>query len=79
MNQGTVLVVEDDPTLREALCDTLELGGFRVERAADGGAALECLIHTGIDMVVSDVQMRPMDGYTLLQRIKERSPRTQCC
>ncbi|MCB1763271.1 MAG: sigma-54-dependent Fis family transcriptional regulator [Gammaproteobacteria bacterium] len=76
MNQGTVLVVEDDPTLREALCDTLELGGFRVERAADGGAALECLIHTGIDMVVSDVQMRPMDGYTLLQRIKERSPRT---
>jgi len=74
MNSETVLVVEDDPDLREALCDTLELSGFRVESAGDGSAALECLNRTSVGMVISDVQMRPMDGHTLLARIKERSP-----
>ncbi|MCP4287710.1 MAG: sigma-54-dependent Fis family transcriptional regulator [Gammaproteobacteria bacterium] len=74
MNQGTVLVVEDDPTLCEALCDTLELGGFQVESASDGSVALECLNRTSVGIVISDVQMRPMDGHTLLARIKERSP-----
>jgi len=74
MSHETVLVVEDDPTLREALCDTLELGGFQVEQAGDGGAALACLKRTKVGMVISDVQMRPMDGHTLLARVKERFP-----
>ena len=74
MSQNTVLVVEDDPDLCEALCDTLELGGFRVESAGDGSAALDCLNRTNVGMVISDVQMRPMDGHTLLAQIKQRSP-----
>lgn len=74
MSQNTVLVVEDDPDLREALCDTLELGGFRVEKAGDGSAALEYLDRTSVGMVISDVQMRPMDGHALLARIKQKSP-----
>ncbi|MCB1830179.1 MAG: sigma-54-dependent Fis family transcriptional regulator [Gammaproteobacteria bacterium] len=74
MSQNTVLVVEDDPDLCEALCDTLELGGFRVESAGDGSAALDCLNRTNVGMVISDVQMRPMDGYKLLAQIKQRSP-----
>ena len=74
MSRTTVLVVEDDPDLREALCDTLELNGFRVERAGDGPTALACLNRARVDMVISDVQMQPMDGHTLLARIKEISP-----
>jgi two-component system response regulator FlrC len=70
MSQATVLVVEDDPDLREALRDTLELGGYRVEAAADGAAALAIMERTTIGMVVSDVQMQPMDGNELLARIK---------
>ena len=76
MSHSTVLVVEDDPDLREALCDTLELSGFQVESAGDGSAALECLNRCSVGMVISDVHMRPMDGHTLLARIKERSPQT---
>jgi two-component system response regulator FlrC len=74
MNQATVLVVEDDPELREALCETLELAGYQVEAGSDGESALEILQHTPVGMVVSDVQMRPMDGNELLARIKGLYP-----
>ena len=70
MPQSTVLVVEDDQSLREALHDTLEIAGYSVTTAKDGNAALSVLEHEEISMVVSDVQMEPMDGYTLLKKIK---------
>jgi two-component system response regulator FlrC len=74
MSLANVLIVEDDAALREALSDTLELAGFPVEVAEDGKAALEILQRESIGMVVSDVQMRPMDGNTLLRQIKGSHP-----
>ncbi|MDH5436774.1 MAG: sigma-54 dependent transcriptional regulator, partial [Gammaproteobacteria bacterium] len=70
MSQSTVLVVEDDQSLREALHDTLKIAGYSVTTAEDGNAALSVLESENISMVVSDVQMAPMDGYTLLKKIK---------
>ncbi len=69
-----VLVVEDDAPLREALCDTLELAGYSVVAAADGGEALRLLERDQVGIVVSDVQMQPMDGLTLLHRLRETRP-----
>ena len=74
MTEASVLVVEDDPDLREALSDTLTLAGFSVKVADNGASALKILQQHPIGMVVSDVQMRPMDGHTLLSRIKSRYP-----
>lgn len=74
MNQARVLVVEDDGALREALTDTLQHAGYTVASAADGGAALDILAKHQMDIVVSDVQMRPMDGNTLLRNIKKAYP-----
>jgi len=74
MSQTSVLVVENDPTLCETLCDTLEMAGYNVQAAEEGQAALNVLEHHSIGMVVSDVQMRPMDGHTLMQKIKELYP-----
>ncbi|MCB1760772.1 MAG: sigma-54-dependent Fis family transcriptional regulator [Gammaproteobacteria bacterium] len=74
MSEVQVLVVEDDPALRAALRDTLELGGFGVVAAADGVAALKALDSHHIGMIVSDVQMQPMDGHTLLAKVKQRFP-----
>ena len=70
MAQATVLVVEDDHSLREALCDTLSLSGYNVLSANDGEQALQLLDQRDVQMVVSDVQMAPMDGRELLRRIK---------
>ena len=69
-----VLIVEDDDALREALADTLELGGFDVVTASDGAAALLKLAHTRVGLVLSDVQMQPMDGETLLAEVKRHYP-----
>ncbi|GHD57733.1 sigma-54-dependent transcriptional regulator [Jeongeupia chitinilytica] len=68
-----VLVVEDDDALREALCDTLMLGGHAVLSARDGSEALT-LLASGqrVGLVLSDVQMQPMDGEALLREVKAR-------
>ena len=69
-----ILVVEDDPSLREAIGDTLELAG-RAYVAVDGGeAALQALQTQAFSIVVSDVRMMPMDGITLLKEIRARLP-----
>ncbi|MBL1433721.1 MAG: sigma-54-dependent Fis family transcriptional regulator [Gammaproteobacteria bacterium] len=72
MNQSTVLVVEDDSDLREALCDTLRLAGYEVESAWDGRSALEIVNQRKDDLglIISDIQMTPMDGVSLLKRVR---------
>lgn len=74
-SQPTVLVVEDDESLREALCDTLMIAGYEVTAASDGKAALNSLKVRDVSMVISDVNMAPMDGHTLLKELKSVSPR----
>ena len=58
---ATVLVVDDDRHLLEALCATLELAGVSVLGAGDGASALELLDARDIGLVISDVGMTPMD------------------
>ena len=72
MSQGTVLIVEDDQDLREALVDTLTLAGYSVRAAADGREALAAIDDTKVALVVSDIRMQPMDGHQLLKHIKAR-------
>jgi len=74
MKQPTVLVVEDDPTLLEAIRDTLEMAKFNVLQASDGKQALAQISKHEVGLVVSDVQMRPMNGHELLARIKLNFP-----
>ena len=70
-----ILVVEDDDALREALVDTLALGGYEVVAVSNGEAALDFLRSTsGVGLVLSDVQMQPMNGDVLLGKIKALYP-----
>ncbi len=69
-----VLVVEDDAALRDALVDTLRFAGFRVTAAADGAAALAALETSRPGLVLSDVQMVPVDGHELLLQVRARWP-----
>ncbi|MEQ9465034.1 MAG: sigma-54 dependent transcriptional regulator [Haliea sp.] len=69
-----VLVVEDDSTLRDALCDTIEYGGYRVWSACDGADALQQLERQPVDLIISDVQMSGMGGERLLREVRARSP-----
>lgn len=69
-----ILVVEDDSSLREALCDTLELAGFEFLAADCGESALKVLEEESVAMVVTDVNMPGIDGHELLEKIKKSHP-----
>jgi len=70
----SVLVVEDDAPLREALIDTLQAAGLSALAAADGAQALRLLETEDVAFVISDVQMPGIDGYQLLTCIKRLRP-----
>lgn len=71
---NTVLVVEDDAGLREALIDTLMLSGIECVEADSAEAAVMLLKQTKFSLVVSDVQMGSMSGLDLLRTIKLNYP-----
>jgi two-component system response regulator FlrC len=68
--QPQILIVEDDDALRDALLDTTELAGFDVTGASDGRVALDILKTRAFDLVLSDIQMEPLDGHALLRAIR---------
>ena len=72
--KARVLVVEDDPSLREAVCDTLELAGATVHAVGCGEDALQWLERDYADAVVSDINMPGIDGVELLRAIMVRQP-----
>ncbi|MFB5189617.1 response regulator transcription factor [Alicyclobacillus fastidiosus] len=69
-----ILVVDDDPHIRELVSLNLERAGFAVEEATDGVAALALLESTRFDMAVVDVMMPHMDGWALCREIRAFSP-----
>jgi two-component system response regulator FlrC len=69
-----VLLVEDDRALREALADTLMLGGHAYCAVDSAEAALKALAQESFSLVVSDVNMPGMDGHQLLGLIRARYP-----
>ena len=68
----TILVVDDDPYIQEALGDRLESLGYRVARASDGKQALELIDHQDPQMVFLDIEMPGMKGLDVLREIRVR-------
>src|SRR5918994_1033375 len=68
----TVLVVEDEPVIRELMSMLLEDEGYGVRQAVDGLQALEVMDQQSVDLVLSDVKMPRLDGATLVQRLRAR-------
>ncbi len=74
MSAIKVLLVEDDRALRQALGDTLELGGFTYSAVGSAEEALERVATEAFNLVVSDVNMPGMDGHQLLARLRASQP-----
>lgn len=66
-----VLVVDDEPSIRELLFEALELNGFAVRTAADGRQALEAVARERPDIIVLDVMMPGLDGFTVARKLRE--------
>jgi two-component system, OmpR family, response regulator MprA len=69
-----ILVVEDETAIRELIADFLELEGYQVEQAAHGGQALAIVERVRPDLVVLDLMMPVMDGWTFARECYALSP-----
>ncbi len=72
--QQTILIVEDDAALAEALVDILDLADYRAVHAADATQALALMRDEAPALVLTDVNMPGMDGHALLRRLKADRP-----
>jgi DNA-binding NtrC family response regulator len=70
----SIMVVDDEPSIREAFSDWLKQDGFEVETAADGLTALAKIKERHFDIMLVDVKMPGMDGITLLKQLKGNDP-----
>lgn len=67
-----ILIVDDEPRIRDLIREHLQYAGFVCEEAGDGGAALAVLAQGGIDLVILDIMMPFMDGMTCLREMRAR-------
>ncbi len=71
-----ILVVDDEPFVRDILGSALSLQGHRVETAADGAEALERLVGTAFTLVITDLRMPRVTGTQLLDQVRTHWPHT---
>jgi two-component system response regulator MprA len=70
-----VLVVDDEPAIRETVATLLEEEGYQVRRARDGVEALSTLAGDRIDLILADINMPRLDGATLVRKLRGRGNR----
>ena len=68
---ATILVVDDDVHIRDLVCEVLDLEGYDVRGATDGRAALDLLETWRPDLILLDLNMPRMDGWTFCARQQE--------
>jgi two-component system, OmpR family, response regulator len=69
--EARLLVVEDEPNIRELLATSLRFAGFEVQVAADGSTAIRMAAEQNPDLVVLDVMLPDLDGFTVTRRLRE--------
>lgn len=70
----SILIVDDEQSMRDFLTILLQKEGYQVETRADGAAAIRCLEENRFDLVISDIRMPGIGGLDLLHSIKEKYP-----
>lgn len=74
MNMARILVVEDDPLLRDLYYELLKDEGYEVTAAADGEVGFDEIKKGGYDLVLLDVMLPKMDGLQILRETSQANP-----
>ncbi len=74
-HQRKVLIVEDDPSIREALQEAIEADGHAVVTAPDGGQAVRLFAAGAYDLVLLDLMLPVLSGYDVCRKIREQDRR----
>jgi len=65
-----ILIVEDTLAIREEVRDILEMEGYQVFQAENGGIGFEVALKEGPDLIISDILMPPLDGFQMFQKLQ---------
>ncbi|HLS13199.1 MAG TPA: response regulator transcription factor [Beutenbergiaceae bacterium] len=71
-SEARLLVVDDEPNIRELLSASLRYVGFEVRTAADGQAAIDQALANAPDLIVLDVMLPDVDGFEVTRRLREQ-------
>jgi two-component system response regulator RegX3 len=72
--KARILVVEDDPAILGGLLDVLVFNGYEVEGVADGREGLQKALDQAFDLMILDVMLPSLDGFTICRRVRENKP-----
>ena len=73
----SILIVDDEPLIRQSLFEILRIDGYRVQMAKSGEEALKMLPSNPVDILVTDLKLPEMSGLELLAKIKKDYPKTE--
>jgi DNA-binding response OmpR family regulator len=76
MENPRILIVDDEPNIRKILERTLARAGWSADTAEDGQEAITKLTLEAYDLILLDLYMEPVDGLTVLEKIKQVDPET---
>ena len=72
--KARILVVEDDPAILNGLLDVLVFNGYEADGVADGGEGLEAAVDRAYDLVLLDVMLPTLDGFSICRQVREQKP-----
>lgn len=72
--KANILVVEDDPAIRSGLLDVLVFNGFHAAGVEDGGEGLEKALNENYDLIILDVMLPTLDGFSICRKVREKKP-----
>jgi len=73
-SKADILVVEDDPAILNGLLDVLVFNGFNAQGADDGGQGLKKALENSFDLIILDVMLPTLDGFSICKKIREKKP-----
>ncbi|MBI5593856.1 MAG: response regulator transcription factor [Deltaproteobacteria bacterium] len=72
--KARILVVEDDPSILNGLLDVLVFNGYAAEGAADGGLGLVAALEKSHDLLLLDVMLPTLDGFSICRQVRKQKP-----
>lgn len=69
---STILVVDDDHDIVNAISKLLEMEGYKIIKAYDGLEALDCIMQYDVQLILIDIMMPRLDGLSAMMRIREK-------
>ena len=74
--QEKILVVDDEPGIRDLICDALNMSNFKTYQSPDGLSALSSIRRDRFDLLILDINMPKLDGLSLLEKIRNEGSET---